>query len=273
MRTLCALGASSVVAAASITGCSSGSHQESPTPAPPPAGWPPVLNDFTMVWTAEPGIDVTAWPAVAVRAYTESYLLATIMGGDRYLYPGFKQAVDPNQGRDHPTGMRFRWPATDHPPRDPWVGTEQAHILSVNKSNHDVTVVVCEYLFGTAEATSYGKYRNHISAPAPMAGIYPMRLVMTAPDHAGPQQPPQQGPARAPSVDVFNGWKITSHQGGYFAEFYATQTEWPNSARDNDACNAKAPPHRDLLREGEYPREYFPTRPASPGWPAAKTNH
>jgi hypothetical protein len=38
-----------------------------------------------------------------------------------------------------------------------------------------------------------------------------------------------------PSVDVFNGWKITSHQGGYFAEFYATYTEWPNSAQDNDA--------------------------------------
>lgn len=90
------------------------------------------------------------------------------------------------------------------------MGTEQAHILSMNKSGRDVTVVVCEYLFGSAELGRNGGYRDHVDQPPPMAGIYPMRLIMTAPAKAGPQMRAQTGPARGPSVDVFNGWRITA---------------------------------------------------------------
>lgn len=78
--------------------CDSTRHaQGSPTPTARASGWPTTLNDFTVVWTAEPGIDVTTGPVVAVRAYAESYLLASITGDNRYLYPGFQQSVDPNQ--------------------------------------------------------------------------------------------------------------------------------------------------------------------------------
>jgi hypothetical protein len=35
--------------------------------------WPPLLNDFRFHWTAAPGIDITAGPAMVVRAYLEAY--------------------------------------------------------------------------------------------------------------------------------------------------------------------------------------------------------
>ncbi|EUA40320.1 hypothetical protein I549_1121 [Mycobacterium avium subsp. avium 2285 (R)] len=50
-----------------------------------------------------------------VRAYTESYLLASIMGDNRYLYPGFQQSVDPNQSINHPIGTQSLWPKTNAP--------------------------------------------------------------------------------------------------------------------------------------------------------------
>ncbi len=65
-----------------------------------------------------------------VRAYTESYLLASIMGDNRYLYPGFQQSVDPNQSINHPIGTQSLWPKTNAPQQQ-WIGTVQVHILSV----------------------------------------------------------------------------------------------------------------------------------------------
>jgi hypothetical protein len=260
----------STIAMSIVTGCASGSHTgpaASPTSTAPPAGWPPALNDFTVVWSAEPGIDVTSWPAAAVRAYVESYLLSSITGDDKYLYPGFKQSVDPNKSVDDPTSTRFLWPKIGSTRENPWVGTEQAHILSIATSGRDVTVVVCEYMFGTAQRL-HGGYTPNIAEPPPHSGIEPTRITMTAPASAGPQLPAQQGPARAPSTDVFDGWRITGHQGGPFAA-YGISSEWPDIGQDTDKCTAKAAPHPELRRGGEYDRATFPTLPPSPGWPPA----
>lgn len=261
------IAACTIFAVFSIAGCNSGARhgERSPTPPAPPAGWPEAFNDFTIVWTAEPGIDVTTGPAVPVRAYIESYLLASVTGDNRYLYPGFQQSVDPNQSIDHPIGNQFLWPKTDRPAKTPWVGTDQLYIWSVTTSGRDVTVVVCEYTFGTAQPAHKG-YEPNIGKPPPYSGIDPIRITMTAPATPGPQSP-QQGPARSPSVDVFDGWRITSHQGGYFAQS-GVGDEWPNAIEDRNTCLAKAPQHPDLQRGGEYPRADFPTQPPSPGWPA-----
>lgn len=258
---------STIIAILCVTAsCDSMRHagQGSPTPMARASGWPTTLNDFTVVWTAEPGIDVTTGPVVAVRAYAESYLLASITGDDRYLYPGFQQSVDPNQSIDHPTGTQFLWPKLDTR-EHPWVGTDQVHISSVTTSGRDVTVLACEYTFGTAQLARDG-YEPNIALPPPRSGISSMRITMTAPAKPAPQFP-RLGPARAPSVDVFNGWRITSHQGGYFAET-GIGDEWPNVIEDENTCIAKAPQHPDLKRGGRYPRGDFPTQPASPGWPA-----
>lgn len=163
----------------------------------PPAGWPASLNDLTVVWSAEPGIDLTAGPAVAVRAYTESYLLASLTGDDKYLYPGFEHAVDPNKTVNDPMGTQQLWPNTGRPP-NPWIGTEQQHILSITSSGRDVIVVTCEYVFGTAEPGRHGDYADRYAAPEPDGGIDPMRITMPAPTDPGRRSHPSKVPRGHP---------------------------------------------------------------------------
>jgi hypothetical protein len=50
--------------------------------------------------------------------------------------------------------------------------------------------------------------------------------------------PDQRGPARAPNVDVFNGWKVNSHEGGYFATV-DMPPEWPDWQADRETCVGK----------------------------------
>jgi len=57
-----------------IVGCTPKRPETPQTPAESPsAGWPTTLNDFSVTWAAEPGIDLTTGAAVVVRAYMESY--------------------------------------------------------------------------------------------------------------------------------------------------------------------------------------------------------
>ncbi|ETW23714.1 hypothetical protein [Mycobacterium gastri] len=267
------------VAVLFVGGCGSGGRSgeaSTSTSAAPPAGWPAVLDDFTMVWTAEPGIDVTAWPAVVVRAYAESFTLASATSDNKYLYPGFRQSVDSNKSIYDPIGTQYLWPQTGGSPDRPWVGTQQDHLLSVTTSGRDVTVIVCEYTFGSANEGRLGRdyVYPHVARPGPDTGIAAMRITMTAPARPAPPLPAQQGPARAPSVDVFTGWRITSREGGWYAQpGMGREWEWPGYVQDEDACVAKAPPHRDFVMGQEYDRSLFPTLPASPGWPSpsAKT--
>jgi hypothetical protein len=237
-----------------LSGC--GHRSVDPQPGPP-AGWPAALNNFSMVWSAETGIDLARAPAVAVRAYIESFHLVYLTGDEKYLYPGFKQSVD------HQSDL---WPKTDKPDDRPWVGTEKNHILTIARSGREVTVKVCVYLYSAAARHSSGSYFAPVGDPGnPYAGIYPLQIVMTAPPAGTPALPPQAGPARTPRDDVFNGWRITHQRGDYF-----TATGW--SQVDLDACAAKAPdpPKRRAEFVGGYyhPRSDFPTQPPYPGWPA-----
>lgn len=100
-----------------LAACNSHNHTDhaAQPDSRPPAGWPATLNDFTMVWSAEPGIDLTAPPAVVVRAYTEAFLLGSLTGDDKYLYPGFARAVPRNKSVNDPKGTQELWPKPGHP--------------------------------------------------------------------------------------------------------------------------------------------------------------
>ncbi|OOK64835.1 hypothetical protein BZL29_8118 [Mycobacterium kansasii] len=128
-----------------------------------------------------------------MRAYTESYTLASATRDDKYLYPGFRQSVDPNKSIHDPIGTQFLWPRTDGRPDPPWLGTQQDHILSVTTSGRDVTVIVCEYMFGAAEQSDQGWVRPHVAGPSPYTGIAAMRITMTAPAKPGRRCPPSRG--------------------------------------------------------------------------------
>jgi hypothetical protein len=231
--------------------------------APPPAGWPNQLADFTIVWSAEPGIELTTGAAVAVRAYLESYELASATGDERYVYPGFAQATDDT------SDVRPR--LVKHSDA-PWVGSERNRVISLDRAGADVHAVVCSYMYGSAQREQSGGYTAQAGNPFdPNAGIYAVEVTLMPPPDAGQQLSPQAGPARAPSVDVFRGWRIAGRRGGYSSETGGAQS-------DLDACVAKAPdsPERraflvNPMPGGKlyHPRSDFPTLPAYPGWPAA----
>jgi len=226
----------------------------------PPAGWPASLNDFTITWTGEPGIDLTADAAVVVRAYMESYYLAYLTTDRKYLYPGFQQSVAANEP-DGPAGSQERWPVPNR--ERTWVGTARHHLLRIDRSDRDVTVVGCVYSYGTAEYTDYG-FQANVGGTGPNSGISAFRVEMRAPASAV-NLPPQQGDSRAPFVNVFDGWQVSNYQGGFLL-----LAHWDSSA-DEVLCASRAdrtPESRTFTPGNSYPRSDFPTLPAAPGWPA-----
>jgi hypothetical protein len=237
-------------------------------PAPPPAGWPTELADFTIAWTAEPGIElVTDGAAIATRAYVESYYLASITENEKYLYPGFADAVEP----DHPGGP----PGTSelHPKlgySDPaiWIGTARHHVLGITRSDSDVTLTACAYLYGTArEIPNRDGYAANVGTSYDLnSGIFPMRVGLRAPSDSESKSSAQEGPSKAPYDNVFGGWKITS----FLFDYLSQPTSWPEKDADLAACIAKAdgpPESRHFIPRVPYPLSDFPTHPATPGWP------
>lgn len=259
-------------AALLVAGC--GSPPTARPPASPAAHgpWTGVLAQDRAVWSAEPSIDLLTGPAVAIRAYQESYFVASLMGSEEYLYPGFAHAVAPNAPSTAPLSAQGRWPSTSHPAPHPMVGNEQWHILRIDTSGQDLTAVVCDWgLYTRAFDLGDGNY-GYIGETHG-AGVDALWISMTAPAAAPtPPLPPQKGPALAPVDDVFGGWRIN----GFIEAFGGVATpEWPSAAADVGACAAKAPvplDRRTALRNGNHPRSDFPTLPAYPGWPAASSS-
>lgn len=180
---------------------------------------------------------------------------------DKYLYPGFAQAVDSNQA-DGPDGTERLWPEPDRPKT--WVGAARHHILRIDQSGRDVAIVGCVYSYSSAEKTDAGSEAN-IGGTGPDAGISAIRIGLQAPANNA-DLPAQGAPSRAPYENVFGGWKVTNHQGGYLAT-----AEWPDHAKDVEQCVAQAPEPpeaRTFIPTSPYPQSDFPTIPATPGWPA-----
>ncbi|MCV7281206.1 hypothetical protein H7J88_16315 [Mycolicibacterium flavescens] len=249
-----------------MTGCTT--EEAAPPPAEPvdslPAGWPDTLADFSVTWTAEPGIELTGGVAVPVRAYLESYYLAYLTDDDKYLYPGFRRAVAENDAGS--AEAKALWP--DPPAPTVWVGTARHHLLRVEGSGPDLSVIGCLYSYGVGHLGEEGGVRPNTGAGfGPDAGISAFRIGLRAPDGEPGDLPPQQGPARAPALDVFDGWQVTAHQGGYLLE-----ANWPDATGVKAECAARddSPPQDRTFPPGEqYPQSRFPTLPAAPGWPDA----
>ena len=236
-----------------------------PSPAPP-AGWPSELSDFSFTWTAEPGINLTTdGAAIAARAYVESFFLAVITENDDYLYPGFGDAVEPDQSAG-PPGTRELHPKLGDSEPDVYIGTVRHHVLSIARSDRDVALAACAFTYGSAIQGPDGTYSAIVGdAFAPAPGIYPMRIGLRAPEDVHAALPPQQGPSRTPFDNVFGGWKITSLQGGFLST-----SRWADYDRDRATCIAKAdgsPGSHRVHPHVPSPRSDFPTLPAIPGWP------
>ena len=191
-----------------VAGCTP-RPSEKPAP-PPPAGWPTELADFTIAWTAEPGIDiVTDGAAIAARAYEESYYLAAITENETYLYPGFADVSNPTSPGGPPGTSNLHPKLGDSDPAV-WIGTARHHVLSITRSDRDVTLTACAYLYGSArEIPNRDGYAANVGSDYELnSGIFPLRIGLRAPVKTESDVPPQAGPSRTPSDDVFGGWRI-----------------------------------------------------------------
>lgn len=223
-------------------------------------GWPERFDDLSFVWTGNKGVDLVSGPTVAVRAYVESFMLGELTGDERYLYPGFVKATDEHLRPGYNRRAEFVW-----------VGTIKNHLLSVERSGADVTATGCMYVYGSATGRDYEYAPNSIPRGTPDAGVTPFRVMLSAPAEP-PDTGVQEGPARAPSDDVFAGYRVTGYVGGYFL---APGTEWSDAPSDYQTmiadCIAAAPDsteRRIYITQNYLPRSDFPTLPPSPGWPA-----
>jgi hypothetical protein len=230
------------------------------------AGWPKSLDSFTVAWTAEPGVDLTTDGAVvATRAYVESFLLASMADDDKYVYPGFADAVERDQPSG-PPGARNLHPELGSTSPNTYIGTMTHHVLGVAHAGVDVTVSACVYTFGAAIGQAPGEYDALVGdAFVAAPGIYPMRVGLRAPSDQSAKLPPQQGPSRTPSDDVFGGWKITSLEGGFLST-----VRWADYDRDRSTCIAKATglPGSERVQPHQPSSAIdFPALPPTPGWP------
>ena len=185
-----------VVLMLAVAGCTP-RPPENPAP-PPPSGWPTELADFTIAWTAEPGIELlTDGAAIATRAYVESYYLASITENEKYLYPGFADAVEPDQPGG-PPGTSELHPKLGYSDPAIWIGTARHHVLGITRSDSDVTLTACAYLFGTArEIPNRDGYAANVGTSYDLnSGIFPMRVGLRAPSDSESKSPAQEGPRR-----------------------------------------------------------------------------
>ena len=255
-----------------LTSCS---LHDKPEPESRPWGGPE--HDLRAQWVAEPGIDLLTGIAIPVRAYIESFQLAQFTQNANDLYPGFDHAVLPNEPDSLNEFAQDRRP-TFKPGSGSlaMVGNLRFHLTAVDQSESGATATVCQYNYGAA-AKSGDNYRSLTGGPNlgpdESEGLFAIRVTLSAPSlNSTTDLPPQQGPAPAPSGDVFGNWQITGRLTSSSVNSATESAQWPTYQDDLATCVAKAPDppeRRAFLIEGEHPRSDFPTSPANPGWPAA----
>ena len=228
-----------------ISGCST----ENSTPATALPYELPDLIQYTYRWSAEPGIDLFGSPETAVRAYLESYYIASFAHSTAAGYPGYEEAI---------RNLAYNPPRRDINDRSnytsfPLIGTLYAHILSINETEHGAQVVVCQGNYSVMTAVPDGSYSNLGSRiPSPFV------IEMTSPPDETPRQlPTTGGRAQAPQTNMFGGWSITLHA-------FST-----GNFDDNLACESKFPDPPEIRpqRTSETLSTPYPTLPPYPGWP------
>ncbi|MFN3003527.1 hypothetical protein [Mycolicibacterium wolinskyi] len=254
----------------SVAGCRSDGGRQSGD-----LGWPEIFKELRIQWSAEPGIELVSGVAVPARAYFESRLLLQFTGDPNYAYPGFSEAVAPNEAADSPNiAARDRRPdLTNNESSRTTVGNIRFHVLSDEEAQGTTTVTICRYIYAAGEQRNADNFVSVVDwGPSESRGITAMRAMIAPVSEPTDFSEPQAGPEPSPRTDVFKGWKVTGFLASSGSD-YVSQA-WPDYQAADAACLKKAPDpteRREFLTTGEHPRSDFPTSPPSPGWPEAPT--
>jgi hypothetical protein len=283
---------------AAVAGCTSPAPStSSPTTVGAPAfsNWPASLNDLRFHWYAAPGIDLETGPAVPLRAYVESYDLVDFTDGDMSAaYPGFLRATPKNGPRDtlgFPIELGSIRPQTrdeqsngESPSAvENLFGSAPFYVSSLEPTGDGYRAFVCasEYSVFRRDPKDSAKYRSIIGrsdAGEPpnkdRYGIIVWRVELTdkdsrvAPDHPASPSTPQQGPAPAPSKDVFGPWFVTAASFTLWGDMGQAQDVGPPELQQQCADNM---PDDAAARKAMYTGAHDQPPPHGdpiPGWPA-----
>lgn len=251
--------------------------------------WAPLVQDLAFQWSAESDVDLTGYPAVALRAYVESYELAGITEDQSAVYPGFIRSTLENVARegDYLTQLAAIRPLPPILKRGPRkaIGTFNFHILEIKRLNGALEATVCRgsYAVYSPSKTNPDEFVSGAAFPengeAPAVnnpGIDVLRIDLTDSDSAvrdaapAEADTPQQGPERRPENDVFGPWLITARSAGYWGpvDDPRSRASPPDLVQRCAATMPQNAAERLAMITG-LKEQPTPAVEAFPGWPEA----
>ena len=252
--------------------------------------WPASLNEFRFHWTADPNIDIIAGAAVPIRAYLESYYVASFSANLDNVYPGFMRATPENDELDGHYLAQLAW---IRPLNGVVAKSEDAvahfgyipfHLLRIDSAANGFRAFVCQ-----------GNYANYIKSNArPGKFVSPsvnpktaqiqgsdddtvtvVRIELTQQDpRVGPNPPAavtaaQRGPAPAPDQDVFGPWFFTGMSSSFWGPIDAAEPERFPPPELKRQCSDRMPQpeaERIAMMTG-FKDQPAPHGEPLPGWP------
>ncbi len=250
----------SVVFAASLATACAGSELDAPIDPGPSVYTPPAaVRNATVIWSAEPGIDLFDSFPTLTRAAMEAAEVAERVAGPELSYPGFDEAVTDERQRE----IHFR-SATGG--GKPIYGTLYRHILEIVPTDAGFTAYVC-MAFKDYAIKVDGGYNSSRSRTGVLRDI---GLISNDPDYRPPTPDPSKpvvttavapppspaGPAvwQAPQENLFRGWTVDLNPPGELPD--------ERCAPWMATIDPDAPAEPETVTSDEPPV----TLPAYPGW-------
>ena len=277
MKRIAALAIAGLIATACTSGPTDRPTVSSPkqtfvpptSPAPADYQFPTrYAGDFTVVWSAEPGIDLLSRPAEVVRATFEAQSITRVPSVINY--PG-AIAATADANRRRPT-LQIGYQERPDPSIPPTSGTQYFHVLRMESSANTISAIVCDIRAGLVNHPIGGIDSSLVSFLASFDATLPAGSVDRR-AHAPVHGTPAGEGDRAPRYDAFAPWQVN----------YEYSLPVPGtSPEDKTFCYQKS---REIARTipayanrtfGTYddpePRGLtpadFPKQPQFPGWPA-----
>ncbi len=221
-----------------------------------------LAGDFNVVWSAQPGIDLSSRPGEVVRATAEAGTIMSVPGERNY--PGAQSAS--KDAWTSPGGYTFDGDPANLTRKD---GTIFIHLTDLTSTETTIHAVGCKFEFGVIaelEQPTAGGY----------LGGYGFAVDATrSTDSVDPREDPSRNEPtdtgdRAPRFNAFAPWRVTYRtiphddpllesclpKGTEIAKAHPAYADYPFTD-DTTSVSVIKPPKREL----------FPVLPQTPAWP------
>lgn len=217
---------------------------------------PDQLRDATMVWSAEPGIDLLSAEGTLVRASEESFAIGLMIGLD-YTYLGFADNSNSRGGGGLFGGFE------DDTGEGPFAGTIHGHIQQIIPTEVGFDVLSCVLAVGLDKLVDGRFVPSRITEGD--GGEQRSRFIRTGVLKSGPSSSPSVPASdrpnwQAPTGNEFRGWEIDG--------FVDIDPITSGTGRCVPWARSLYPDAPTVIPRDAYARATPPpVQPAHPGWP------